>query len=60
METFSGLVPTALVLCYGKGGRWFTALFADGCFATYEGDECEEVTHWMPLPPAPVDSLHGG
>ena len=53
-ETFQGLAPDTLVLCYAKGGRFFTALFADGYFATYDGDECEYVTHWMPLPEPPT------
>ena len=52
-ETFTGLVPSTLVLCFGKGGRWFTAIFADGYFADVDGNDCDFVTHWMPLPTPP-------
>jgi len=47
------------VLMYGLGDRQFTALYQRGEFWAYNPhneslDECEEVTHWMALPEAPV------
>jgi hypothetical protein len=46
------------VLCYGSGGRQFAALYDNNTFMAYnpfndELEECEEVTHWQPLPAPP-------
>lgn len=53
VETLVGLCPGTVVLCRGKSGEHFTAAFHDGYFATVDGYDCEDVTHWMPLPEAP-------
>lgn len=47
------------VLLYGVGDRQFTAIYRDNSFKAYNPhndwlDECEEVTHWRPLPPKPL------
>ena len=52
VETFTGLVPSTIVLCFGNGGRFFTAIYADGYFMDSYGDEAS-VSHWMPLPDPP-------
>lgn len=46
------------VLIYGKGNRQFTALFQKGEFYAYNPfnedlEDCEEITHWQPLPNPP-------
>lgn len=47
---------TTYVLCYGKGNRRFTALYKDGVFIDYEGEESEYVTHWVSLLPSPPET----
>jgi hypothetical protein len=47
------------VILFGKGDRQFTSLFNSGVFLAYNPfndivEECEEVTHWMPLPTSPI------
>jgi hypothetical protein len=47
------------VILFGKGNRQFTSLFNSGVFLAYNPfndivEECEEVTHWMPLPTSPT------
>lgn len=42
------------VYMFGAGGRQFTALYKKNTFLAYnpfneELEECEHVTHWMPL-----------
>lgn len=46
-----------MVLCYGMGKRWFTALYQLDQFLYFTGDfefdVAEEVTHWRSLPENP-------
>lgn len=59
MTSVNDKLPKAdqIVLCYGMGKRWFTALYQMDTFLIFNDDlefeEAEYVTHWKALPEYP-------
>lgn len=45
----------SVVLCFAYG-EWRSADFNDGKFAS-DGEYLHQITHWLPLPPAPEQLL---
>jgi len=48
------------VLVHGKGGRNVVALYKDGKYFALDYwhddfEECDHLTHWMPLPNPPME-----